>query len=229
MTTNEAGGREFSPQEKLAAALVAALAEMPEIGTDKKADLGKYKIDYLRLPTLLKHVKPILAKHGLGIVQQFNGDKLQTTLIHAGGAVLTSEGAPVAPNPDPKKWGANASYARRYALCAMCGIAPDPDVDGDALQPAGPPAGGVADAPSAEEVEMRIAKGFEYLNLTQQQRKALREQHQRDPDGLLRRLLEMVHARSAGVQTFPPTDEGREQFDAAVDATADAAVQEEPL
>ena len=192
MAENERG-------DALMKALVAALNEMPEVGTDKQADLGKYRIDYLRLPTLLKIVKPVLAKHGLAVMQMFEGDRLKTVIVHEGGATMTSAGAPVPANADLKKWGAGASYARRYALCAALGLAPDPDVDGDALP------GAVEDAPPEAAVRASIERGFDALELSAQQRAALLEQHQNDPDGLLERLREMFRRRgaSAGIPADP--------------------------
>ena len=207
--------REFTPQEKLAAALVAALAEIPEIGTDSKADSGKYKYQYPSLQMVLRHVKPHLKKHGLAVIQQFDGDRLQTTLIHEGGAMLTSPGAPCPADgvdakgrPDFREWGKRATYARRHSLLAACGLQGDPDLDGDDLAPQGPPptdAQPPADAPPEEVVIERIEKGFAKLNITKEEQADLWEQFQNRPDDLLIELLEMARREKTGRE---PGEEG---------------------
>ena len=236
MTTNEQrDNRPFTAQEKMYAAVAAAQAEFPEIGCDSTAKIqskkgagSSYSYRYASLQSILKAVRPALAKHGLAVLQFFAGDRLQTAIIHSGGGMLSSEGAPM-PAPSAgaiQDWGKVVTYQRRYALCALLGLAPDKDVDGAVAQPPAPPAGGVADAPPVVEVQGRIQAGFAKLGMTQQQQDALWEQHHNDPDGLLRRLLEIAKGRSAGSRVFSPDEEGREAFEDAVDATADAAVEQ---
>ena len=225
--------REFTPQEKLAAALVAALAEMPEVGTDSTAKIdsrkgakSSFSYQYASLQSILRAVRPVLAKHGLGIVQVFEGEHLITTLVHSGGGMLSSGGAPCAGDKaDVREWGKRATYARRYAICALLGLAPDKDVDGAPSKQLEPLAGGVKDTPPVHEVQARIEAGFKKLGFTRQQQDAMWEQHPNDPDGLLLRLLEIAKGRAAGSATFSPDEAGREAFEDAVDATADAAAQ----
>ena len=198
--------REFTPQEKMAAALVAALAEMPEIGTDSKAKIDSKKgakssftYQYASLQSILKVVRPVLAKHGLGIVQFFNDDRLQTYIVHSGGAMMSSNGAPCPGDAnDIREWGKRATYARRFGICAALGLAPDKDVDGAPSQsgpPAAPPPTDVrppADAPSEEVVLERIEKGFQFLGLDKQEQADLWTEFTHRPDELLLRLQEMA-------------------------------------
>ena len=207
------GGRPFSPQEKMAAALVAAINEMPEVGTDSRAKIdskkgakSSFSYQYASLQSILRAVRPVLAKHGLAVVQMFDGDTLQTTLVHSGGAMMTSPGAPCAGDAvDVREWGKRATYARRYAICALLGLAPDKDVDGAPAQPAPPPqapppteAQPPADAPPEEVVIERIEKGFRKLNITKEEQADLWTQYQYRPDDLLLELLDMARREKAG-------------------------------
>ena len=206
--------REFTPQEKLAAALVAALAEMPEVGTDSTAKIdsrkgakSSFSYQYASLQSILRAVRPVLAKHGLGIVQVFEGEHLITTLVHSGGGMLSSGGAPCAGDKaDVREWGKRATYARRYAICALLGLAPDKDVDGAPAQPPPPTdAQPPADAPPEEVVIERIEKGFAKLNITKEEQADLWVQFQNRPDDLLIELLEMARREKTGRE---PGEEG---------------------
>lgn len=121
----------------LVEALLKAQSEMPEIGKDSKADTGKFAYKYASLPEILKVALPILHKNGLLLVQPTHRDEtgawLETTLIHTSGEKLTGE-TPLPTPEDWQKWGSAVTYARRYSLTAMLGIAPDDDDDASNAQ-----------------------------------------------------------------------------------------------
>lgn len=123
--------------EKLAEALAAAQAEFPPIPKNRTATIrprekAPYSFNYADLADVLKAVRPALAKHGLSIVQVINRDKLETALLHASGQRIVSYLLLYhATNGEPKTFGAELTYLRRYALSALLGVATDDDIDED--------------------------------------------------------------------------------------------------
>ena len=121
--------------ETLAAALAAAQAAMPAIVKDRVAKIGpgrEYR--YADLATILATVRPVLGAHGLALTQrtQIRGEAivLLTELRHASGEVLDSEYPVAAIGARHQDMGGALTYARRYALCGLVGIAADEDDDG---------------------------------------------------------------------------------------------------
>lgn len=117
----------------LYAAMAAANVELTNPTKDKKAQTGQYTYTYASLDTILGHVRPVLAKHGLSVLQDvvIEGDRVQiiTKILHASGELL--EFGPLG-GPVGRDWqalGGGITYARRYALCAALGIAADEDDD----------------------------------------------------------------------------------------------------
>ena len=125
----------MSTHETLAAALAAAQAAMPPVVKDRVAKIGpgrEYR--YADLATILATVRPVLGAHGLALTQrtQIRGDAivLLTELRHASGEVLDSEYPVAAIGARHQDMGGALTYARRYALCGLVGIAADEDDDG---------------------------------------------------------------------------------------------------
>ena len=125
---------------KVSAAYVAAFAEMTNAVKDRSnPHLGN---DYATLESVLAAVRPVLAKHGLAVYQapaeitvkspELTTIAVVTVLLHASGeqiAIRTE--VPVAPGFDKRsgksvidaqRAGSAITYARRYALAAVCGI-----------------------------------------------------------------------------------------------------------
>jgi hypothetical protein len=101
-----------------------------------------FKSKYCPLPDVIKTVRPILAKHGLSFHQDISSDGdhvvVITTLYHESGEFLESSplkipaargGKPA----DAQGFGSAASYAKRYQLQAVCGIAAEEDSDAEDL------------------------------------------------------------------------------------------------
>ena len=125
----------MTTHETLAAALAAAQAAMPAIVKDRVAKIGpgrEYR--YADLATILATVRPVLGAHGLALTQrtQIRGEAivLLTELRHASGEVLDSEYPVAAIGARHQDMGGALTYARRYALCGLVGIAADEDDDG---------------------------------------------------------------------------------------------------
>lgn len=119
----------------IAAAFIKARSEMSATVTkDAKGNYGKY----MTLAALVEATTAALAHHGLAIVQEAgtdeNGVTVATWLIHESGAIMQF-GTLTMPLVDrkPQAVGSALTYGRRYALAAVCGIAPDDD-DGQGAQ-----------------------------------------------------------------------------------------------
>ena len=158
----------MSTHETLAAALAAAQAAMPAIVKDRVAKIGpgrEYR--YADLATILATVRPVLGAHGLALTQrtQIRGEAivLLTELRHSSGEVLDSEYPVAAIGARHQDMGGALTYARRYALCGLVGIAADEDDDG-----ASAPAPVVPSEPSiTRDQAIEIADALLELNIDQ--------------------------------------------------------------
>ena len=122
----------------LTAALAAFQADLPKVG--KGSVNPAFKSKYADLADVVAVVLPALAKQGLTWVTRptftENGFVLAYELRHVSGESVTGEW----PLPDPgtpaQQMGSAVTYAKRYTLSAVTGIAPDDDDDGNAAQSA---------------------------------------------------------------------------------------------
>ena len=97
---------------------------------------------YAALSSGLDIVRKALGGHEIATVQTTAIDKeaglirLTTTLAHASGEWLSSEWpvCPIAETAAPRRMGAALTYARRYALFTLVGIAGEDDLDAPDLQ-----------------------------------------------------------------------------------------------
>jgi len=135
----------------LAAALCAAQAEIR--GAAKDAENPLFRSKYATLASVWDACREPLTSNGLSIVQvpEATGEPgtctLTTVLLHTSGEWLSSTfTVPVLPQivnkgqdpvQSPQGYGSALTYARRYALSAMVGIAPDDD-DGNAASQTAP-------------------------------------------------------------------------------------------
>lgn len=112
--------------------LVAALGELPHISFDSQNPY--FNAQYLSLAGILNAVRPILRKHNLGVIQDIRTDSaskelcVRTSIIHASGQKLESSEArfPI-PQFTPQGLGSVISYAKRYQLQTLLGIAGQDD------------------------------------------------------------------------------------------------------
>lgn len=110
----------------------------------KNATLNKinphFKSRYADLPAIIDAVRGPLAKHGLSFTQTTHmhegGLVLRTTLMHASGQSISSDYPLPLIMDKPQQMGSALTYARRYSLAAICGIAADEDDDANAAQSA---------------------------------------------------------------------------------------------
>ena len=131
---------------EMAAAVVAALAEMPTIAKSHTARAGSYSYSYADLADVVEVVRPILTAHGLAVMQQPSHGPdgslcLRTTLLHTSGDAV-SELMPLGPPREAQAMGSMLTYARRYALVALLGLATEDDDYGASAEPEPPKRGG---------------------------------------------------------------------------------------
>jgi len=119
----------------LAAALVKAQAQFPNIDMDGKGQVGQNRdYKYATLAHIIKTVTPVLTANGLSVVQTCEPTapgalRVTTTLLHASGQFL--EGTLEMPaGSTAQQAGSAMTYARRYSLAAILGVAADEDDDG---------------------------------------------------------------------------------------------------
>jgi ERF superfamily len=125
---------------ELAAALAKAQGEMKTAIRDSVNPFFKSK--YADLASVVEAIRGPFAEHGLSYVQlpiPTEGDwvQVETVLMHASGQWISSiVDVPVAKG-DAQGYGSALTYARRYGLSAVCGVAPEDD-DGNAAAKAKP-------------------------------------------------------------------------------------------
>jgi hypothetical protein len=123
--------------DSLTAALMALQAELPVVGKDQKATVQTekrtYTYKYANLAAVTAAILPLLSKNGLAWTTLPTFDEagrfvLRYELRHIGGDALTGA-YPLPTTNRPQEMGSAITYARRYALCAATGVAPEEDDD----------------------------------------------------------------------------------------------------
>lgn len=121
------------PTEKseLTAALAKVQAKLPEIVKGQTADAGQYTYTYADLAAVSKAIVPRLGENGLAWVTRPTLSDgrfvLAYELRHTSGESLSGE-YPLS-GTTPQQVGSAITYARRYCLCSVTGIAPEADDD----------------------------------------------------------------------------------------------------
>jgi len=136
--------------KELSTALSKAQAEIK--GAEKDADNPFFNSSYATLDSVWQACRAALTKQGLSVAQGAEGDgdtvKVVTRLMHSSGEWIESELTvkPMKMKSDrtdtekvvtPQSLGSALTYARRYSLAAMVGVAPEDDDGNAASQPKG--------------------------------------------------------------------------------------------
>ena len=120
--------------DKLAAALAKAQSEMK--GAKKESVNPFFKSTYADLHMVIESSLPFLNKHGLSVVQGNDSEPgsfyVTTMLLHESGQWIKSTLKMPITKVDAQGIGATMTYARRYGLSAMVGIAQYDD-DGNSI------------------------------------------------------------------------------------------------
>lgn len=184
--------RNHTKHENLAAALAAVQAEIPSVKKDATATVetktgGQYKYQYADLAVITPLILPLLGANGLAWSTRptLMGEAfvLHYTLAHEGGESI--EGVYPLPEPltgRPQEIGSAITYARRYALCAVTGIAPGGDDDDAAAANEKPAAGRKPRGAKADrDWKAAIAKASDLATLTALANEAQANGHWSDP------------------------------------------------
>jgi uncharacterized protein (DUF3820 family) len=125
-----------TPQPELAKAMLAAQTAMPKLLLD--AVNPHFNNKFVSLPGLLDTVRPVLNTAGLVLTQTptYTSDgthALRTRITHAGsGQYLEDTMLLCLSKPDAQAQGSAITYARRYAILSVLGLAGEEDDDGAA-------------------------------------------------------------------------------------------------
>jgi len=148
----------------LAAALAKAQAELVNPEKSLTATIrsgrpgeGERSFRYAPLASGLDIVRKTLGQHEIATVQATAIDPavgmvdLTTMLVHASGEWIASDWpvCPVAETANPRRTGAALTYARRYALFALVGIAGEDELDAPDICVPGPATGPLGRARTA--------------------------------------------------------------------------------
>lgn len=124
------------PTGALATALAKVQAGLPKLERDRtveviKKDGGKYSYSYVTLANLNDAILPLLAKNGLAFTAMPGAGSdgkmsLRYHLLHSSGESLTGE-FPISGDGGIQMVGGRITYARRYVLAALVGVAADED------------------------------------------------------------------------------------------------------
>jgi ERF superfamily len=134
---------------------------------------GTRTFRYAPLSSGLDLIRKCLGQHEIATIQATAIDRdsslirLTTTLVHASGEWVSSDWpvCPVSETGAPHRLGAALTYARRYALFTLVGIAGEDDLDAPDLLPAdGPSASPIG--PFSSEQEARRLQGSPSLKRT---------------------------------------------------------------
>lgn len=125
----------------LSSALISAQADIEH--PTRNATNPHLRNKFANLTEVINRLRPALAKHGLAFIQTVdsavNGDAphvtVTTRLIHTSGEwIQGTVGLPVEAQKGlnmPQSAGVVITYLRRYGLSAICGVASEPDDDGN--------------------------------------------------------------------------------------------------
>lgn len=166
------------PTPKLAEALAKAQGSIEAPAKTKLVDFinnknQRVKYNYADLADLIACIRKPLSENGLwpvhqiGYFEETRGYGMRTTLMHSSGESISTW----YPLPDPmseikpQEFGSALTYARRYSLSALLGIASEEDDDGQNAPPAAsnqkPPAAKQESKPKANAPKITPPKAEE--------------------------------------------------------------------
>ena len=160
---------------ELATAFAKAQSEMKSASFDKVNP--HFKNRYASLQSFIAACKDHLNKYGLSFTQPsyINGLQtiLETVIMHSSGPWMSGEMLIIPGKGDIQSFGSSMTYAKRYLLSAMLGIAADDDDDGEEAMAPPPPATPKKAAPPIMPTKEEIAHYHELYAKISPEAKAL--------------------------------------------------------
>jgi hypothetical protein len=109
--------------------------------TIKPRDSAAYSFRYAPLEDCIACVRPALSAEELALVQTVvqltEGAVVRTWVLHSSGQFLAGDTPLIVEASGPKAYGAGETYARRYGVSSLLGLAADDDTDATEAEGAG--------------------------------------------------------------------------------------------
>lgn len=116
---------------KLLGALAGAWGKMQDVITTKKVNAGAIRYSYATLADVLAMARPILSAQKLAVTQSAVTEgrevAVYTTIFHESGEYVTYKPLRFSMGGSPQNTGSAISYARRYSLMSILGLATEDD------------------------------------------------------------------------------------------------------
>jgi len=117
---------------KVIAAFVTALQGVEDVARTKTVNAGQMRYSYADLDAVLEAAKPMLTANGLAVTQAATVEGVHAVVMHETGEWLSFPPLQVSTQQNtPQGQGSALTYARRYQMLALLGIATEDD-DGTA-------------------------------------------------------------------------------------------------
>lgn len=114
----------------LAEALADLQTQLPHVAKNNTAKAGTYSYQYADLAEITRQLMPVMGKLGLSFTSKPTLVDGKFVLAYKLRHISGEEDEGIWPLPErgsPQEIGSAVSYARRYCLCAVTGLAPDND------------------------------------------------------------------------------------------------------
>ena len=143
---------------ELAGALVEAQSEFPTVG--KNSTNPHFKSNYADLTAIIETVRPVLAKHGLAVLQfpstSDGADSLTTCLVHKSGQFMRATARLATSvrgnSATAQEVGSAMTYCRRYGIQSVLGLVAEDDDGKKASQRQRPQSGSARAATQAPKI-----------------------------------------------------------------------------
>lgn len=143
--------------DKIIPAFVKALAAMTDVTKTRRVSAGPMTYTYADLSSVLDAVRPHLHANGLALSQYPSDDGVTTVIFHESGQHLSFPPLNIKPpGANPQQVGSAISYARRYSILSILGLATEDD---DGRRASAPPRAAAPTTPDplAERIDSLVA------------------------------------------------------------------------
>lgn len=142
--------------------IAAVQAAVEDVKRDAEGQVGNHKYKYADLAQVLQMLRPLLKENRLAILQspciRDGHSVLHTLVAHESGEKHDFGDYPLGEYRKPQELGSAITYARRYSICSIFGIAQE-DTDAKDVESARPVA-----AKQAPSMKSRVDKALASIN-----------------------------------------------------------------